>query len=75
MTQAESTYKFNPCCVIISLTWLTYCQRVALVRLVSGLTIAQAVLGRLLLSPPAEVEGSQHRNVDAEAREHEFDAA
>jgi hypothetical protein len=72
--QAELTYKFNPRCVV-PLTWLAHCQWVALIRLVSGLTFAQTVLGRLLLGPPAEVEGSQHWNVDTEACKHELDAA
>jgi hypothetical protein len=72
--QAGETYKFDPSCVV-PLTWLIDCQWIASIRLEISLAVGQAAGGCLLLGSPAEVEGSQHRNVDAKACEHEFDAA
>ncbi len=55
--QAGLTYEFNPGGVV-PLAWLAYCQRVAAVRLEISLAVGQAAGGRLLLGPPAQVEGS-----------------
>jgi len=60
---------------VIPLSWLAHGQWVASVRLESSLAVGQFVSGHLVLGSPAEVEGPQHWNVDAEPGEHQFDAA
>lgn len=60
---------------MVPLSWLAHGQWVASVRLESSLAVGQLVSGHLVLGSPAEVEGSQHWDVDAEPGEHQFDAA
>jgi hypothetical protein len=60
---------------MVPLPWRSHLQRVGSVGLETGLVVASAVLGELVLRPPAEVERPQHWNIDAEAREHQLDAA
>jgi hypothetical protein len=60
---------------MVPLPWRSHFQRVGSVGLETGLVVASAVLGELVLRPPAEVERPQHWNIDAEAREHQLDAA
>jgi hypothetical protein len=57
---------------MVPLPRLAHSQRIASIR---GLAVRVAVLREFVLGSPAEVEGAQHGNVDAESREHKLDAA
>ena len=72
------TYEFNPSSVLRRPVGGLVFDRVATDRLEGPCALVEglaAALGHFVLRPPAQVEGAQHGDVDAEAGEHEFDAA
>jgi hypothetical protein len=76
---ARATHKFYPRGMFRwPVSGLIFSQLVASNRLEAACPLVEGLataLRHLVLGPPAEVEGSEHGNVDAEAGEHQLDAA